>query len=417
MLALRQAARVARAAAAGVSYTAPRATTAGINAHLAPGLRANDNQLENQRGYHKTTTGLVGLAVDPDSRKHLMMACHQVLRMMQEFIPEGTKYRRDTELVYQYWLNVARHHTDEAEIERIINRGQMEELLEMAKDDISVIPKMAVWKPWEVPEGHMIKFELNREDCGDKWMDLPQEYGSPDYDPTNPKTPPVIVDTTTYDIYKADEPGNLTQKIVKIEPAPKDPEDPEDTRENRKIYRIKEVEEKMHDGTVQKIEKFVECETAEERKGPLFDFDFVEQVHDMDWKPYKDFIPWEDVLADIGSKEDFKKLEGKEKEAFVKKIVEKYENYDTTVFEQDPDGKFVLDEDGKPKVKGIANENVDWRKPDFFTASDTSPAAMKDKFHRKHGDGRVHPGWPQNNGEDPEFGPIDEMDPYYGKEK
>ncbi len=44
--------------------------------------------------------------------------------------------------------------TDE-EIEDTLN-FQLEELSKMADDELSLIPKMAEWKPWEVPAGMLI---------------------------------------------------------------------------------------------------------------------------------------------------------------------------------------------------------------------------------------------------------------------
>ena len=44
-----------------------------------------------------------------------------------------------------------------------IGCGQLEELILHAQDELSLIPKMVEWKPWEVPEGHKIKMVVDDE--------------------------------------------------------------------------------------------------------------------------------------------------------------------------------------------------------------------------------------------------------------
>ena len=39
-----------------------------------------------------------------------------------------------------------------ADMEQRIGEGQLEELIEEAKDELDLIPKMAEWKPWVVPK-------------------------------------------------------------------------------------------------------------------------------------------------------------------------------------------------------------------------------------------------------------------------
>ena len=38
------------------------------------------------------------------------------------------------------------------EVEKQISEGQLEELIEEAKDELDLIPKMAEWKPWVIPQ-------------------------------------------------------------------------------------------------------------------------------------------------------------------------------------------------------------------------------------------------------------------------
>ena len=46
------------------------------------------------------------------------------------------------------------------EIEDTLN-FQLEELSKMADDELSLIPKMAEWKPWDVPAGMLIAWHLS----------------------------------------------------------------------------------------------------------------------------------------------------------------------------------------------------------------------------------------------------------------
>lgn len=39
-----------------------------------------------------------------------------------------------------------------ADIEQRIGDGQLEELIEEAKDELDLIPKMVEWKPWVIPK-------------------------------------------------------------------------------------------------------------------------------------------------------------------------------------------------------------------------------------------------------------------------
>ena len=39
-----------------------------------------------------------------------------------------------------------------ADMEQRIGEGQLEELIEEAKDELDLIPKMAEWKPWVIPK-------------------------------------------------------------------------------------------------------------------------------------------------------------------------------------------------------------------------------------------------------------------------
>ena len=124
------------AAAAGGVVAAPAAVAAGVVG--VTGVRAGAGA-----GYHKETTGLVGLKVEPNSRALLAAISAKILKDVAAHIPPGAAYRTNVEAVYKHRLKVCQDNEDAAEIERILGVGQMEELLEMAKDEEKLIPFMA----------------------------------------------------------------------------------------------------------------------------------------------------------------------------------------------------------------------------------------------------------------------------------
>jgi len=108
----------------------------------------------------KETTGLLGVDVVPNAREVLIGLYHQTLQAVQT-MPEHAVYRQNVEKFTNYRLQVCQETEDWEEIEKKVGCGQVEELILQAKDELELIPKMAEWKPWEVPEGHQIEFVAN----------------------------------------------------------------------------------------------------------------------------------------------------------------------------------------------------------------------------------------------------------------
>ncbi|CAI5740742.1 unnamed protein product [Peronospora destructor] len=80
----------------------------------------------------KTSTGLVGLKV-------------------KTLPPEAKNYRNAVEQITNFRLNVVETNEEEDVIERTIDCGQLEELIEQAEDELSVIPVYIEHKLWESP--------------------------------------------------------------------------------------------------------------------------------------------------------------------------------------------------------------------------------------------------------------------------
>lgn len=112
--------------------------------------RQSSRQLNNFSTYTKQTTGLVGLPVQAEPREKLMAACENILSEIQA-IPDDATYRQNVEAIYKYRLQVCKDQNDVKKIEETVGLGHIEELLAMANDELSLIPKYANGRMWEEP--------------------------------------------------------------------------------------------------------------------------------------------------------------------------------------------------------------------------------------------------------------------------
>ena len=67
----------------------------------------------------KTTTGIVGLPVDPHARETLIALNEKLLDEIKQ-VPEGAEYRKSVEATCNYRLKCLREHEDEATLEELI---------------------------------------------------------------------------------------------------------------------------------------------------------------------------------------------------------------------------------------------------------------------------------------------------------
>ncbi|QDZ22165.1 hypothetical protein HOP50_07g47050 [Chloropicon primus] len=118
-------------------------------------------QTQTARGY-KTTTGIVGVEVDPNAPETLRHLLKKILREVK-VIPENAQYRTSVEMMANERLAVVSKDISPEQMEDEIGQGQLEELILHAKDELSLIPKMAEWKPWDVPKGHKIRMIVDDE--------------------------------------------------------------------------------------------------------------------------------------------------------------------------------------------------------------------------------------------------------------
>lgn len=115
-------------------------TTASEPKPLVPGV-----------GIAKTSTGLVGLAVEPDWYNKMLFKFQLLLDNLEASeIPETNQYRIDVTQWCNYVLETARANPDDPEaVEAAVRMGQVEELLEMADDEMVAMEAYIGGRLWE----------------------------------------------------------------------------------------------------------------------------------------------------------------------------------------------------------------------------------------------------------------------------
>jgi hypothetical protein len=96
----------------------------------------------------KTSTGIVGIEVEPNYREVLTGLYNEILEVSKG-MPEHAFYRQHLEQDAKAHLAVLETATDVLDLEAKIGLGQAEELIEMAKDELKVLPKYIEWRAWE----------------------------------------------------------------------------------------------------------------------------------------------------------------------------------------------------------------------------------------------------------------------------
>lgn len=102
----------------------------------------------------KETTGIVGLPVDPNARDNLKIKLREVLEAVT-IIPEDAEYRKVVEKTIKHRLAAADSDMSDEALEEQFD-AQLEQQIKMLEGELQLIPKMAEWKPWEVPDGYTV---------------------------------------------------------------------------------------------------------------------------------------------------------------------------------------------------------------------------------------------------------------------
>ncbi|KAL3162246.1 hypothetical protein ABBQ32_009945 [Trebouxia sp. C0010 RCD-2024] len=103
----------------------------------------------------KTHTGIAGLDVDPNARETLRTNLEQALVAIK-VIPEEAEYRKNVEATIKHKLQVVNSDVTDEEAEDQLD-AQLEQYIKFINDELTLIPKMAVWAPWDVPAGHKVE--------------------------------------------------------------------------------------------------------------------------------------------------------------------------------------------------------------------------------------------------------------------
>ncbi|KAG9510564.1 putative NADH dehydrogenase [ubiquinone] 1 alpha subcomplex subunit 5, partial [Fragariocoptes setiger] len=95
----------------------------------------------------KLTTGITGLLPSAEPHRELLRVYSKLMRALS-VLPEESKYRKHTEPIIKNRINIVETTLDVEQLEDKINCGQVEELIEQAKDELSLAKSMAKWRPW-----------------------------------------------------------------------------------------------------------------------------------------------------------------------------------------------------------------------------------------------------------------------------
>jgi len=97
----------------------------------------------------KRTTGIHGLAVHPDPLPALIKTYESTLSTLSS-IPQTSVYRQSVEALVRNKLNIVKNASgDVTAVEQRLNEGQIEEALDIAADELSLVAKMIEWKAYE----------------------------------------------------------------------------------------------------------------------------------------------------------------------------------------------------------------------------------------------------------------------------
>lgn len=95
----------------------------------------------------KTTTGIHGIPVHPNPLPELKATYESTLQALHSSIPETSVYRQGAEaLTLQKLKIVETVNGSIEEAEKQLDEGQIEQALMIAKDELSLVGKMAEWK-------------------------------------------------------------------------------------------------------------------------------------------------------------------------------------------------------------------------------------------------------------------------------
>jgi len=118
-------------------------------------------------GQGKTSTGIVGLAVDPNAISKIITTNQALLdRLNASDMPQDATYRTNIEAIAKHRIQICQDHpTDPEAVEEAVQMGQVEELVEQAEKEMAVLEMYLDRRMWECVEQVDIQFDPERDDA------------------------------------------------------------------------------------------------------------------------------------------------------------------------------------------------------------------------------------------------------------
>lgn len=116
----------------------------------------------------KTTTGIVGLEVEPDAKAILMDLYAQTLSAL-ESVPKEAAYRSSVTAMTNERLAIVKGLSDLEAMEAAIGAGQIEEVVKQAREELALIPVLVeanAFAPYEGFPASGVLEDLKRCACG-----------------------------------------------------------------------------------------------------------------------------------------------------------------------------------------------------------------------------------------------------------
>ena len=123
----------------------------------------------------KQSTGIVGVAVEPDA-KPILVSLYTKMLADVEPIPASSEYRKTLEGMAKERLAVLNSTDDLGAIEEGIGCGQVEQLIEHAQDELKLIPTLLAaraFDPYDGSPSEEILIDLKRRGIALQRDDIP----------------------------------------------------------------------------------------------------------------------------------------------------------------------------------------------------------------------------------------------------
>ena len=136
--------------------------------HFSAAPAADDKPLTPGIGRGKTSTGLVGLAVDHDAVPKMIVKYQALLdKLAASDMPEDAQYRINVEKICRYRIKAAQENLDDPEkVEELCQCGQVEELVIQADNEMIVMDMYLRERWWEFVKPVEIEYNPEDEDGG-----------------------------------------------------------------------------------------------------------------------------------------------------------------------------------------------------------------------------------------------------------